>query len=196
MLFTASIAPPDIIIFGLQEVIDIKSRKLMAYNVLLGASGKKKTDDGPFCSATVCLHLHPSTSSISRWWDFLHNNMSNNRSIPPALISVSRIRTLVASIFVSLGSGTNYIRKFYGMEQLVDCLSLCSLFATTGNTAEDVLYAVEHCRASWKWCGISGNLAPLPDTFQSGFTAGNFFSLLFGRNLIRTRVHDNALNVC
>ena len=109
--------------------------------------------------------------------------MSNNRSIPPALISVSRIRTLVASIFVSLGSGTNYVRKFYGMEQLVDCLSLCSLFAITGNTAEDVLYAVEHCRASWKWCGISGNLAPLPDTFQSGFAAGNFFSLLFGRNL-------------
>ena len=67
--------------------------------------------------------------------------------------------------------------------RLVDYPFLCSVFAATGITAEDVLYAVEHCRASWKWCGISGNLAPLPDTFQSGFTAGNFFSLLFGRNL-------------
>jgi hypothetical protein len=44
MLFTASIAPPDIVVFGFQEVIDLESRRMMAYNVLLG--GKKKTDDG------------------------------------------------------------------------------------------------------------------------------------------------------
>ena len=35
--------------------------------------------------------------------------MSSNPLNPSALISVSRIRTLVASIFVSLGSGTNYV---------------------------------------------------------------------------------------
>ena len=35
--------------------------------------------------------------------------MSNNPLIPPALISVPRIRTLVASLFVTLGSGTNYV---------------------------------------------------------------------------------------
>ena len=55
--------------------------------------------------------------------------------------------------------------------RLVDYPFLCSVFAATGISAEDVLYAVEHCRASWKWCGISGNLAPLPDNFQSGFIA-------------------------
>ena len=35
--------------------------------------------------------------------------MSNDPPIPPALISVARIRTLVASLLVSLGSGTNYV---------------------------------------------------------------------------------------
>jgi hypothetical protein len=39
-------SPPDIIVFGFQEVIDLESRRMMAYNVLLGASGKKKSDDG------------------------------------------------------------------------------------------------------------------------------------------------------
>ncbi|KAF8812638.1 DNase I-like protein [Phlegmacium glaucopus] len=37
-------SPPDIIVFGFQEVIDLESRKMVAKNVFLG--GKKKTDDG------------------------------------------------------------------------------------------------------------------------------------------------------
>ena len=38
-------SPPDIIVFGFQEVIDLESRKTVAKNVLLGDK-KKKTDDG------------------------------------------------------------------------------------------------------------------------------------------------------
>jgi hypothetical protein len=34
-------SPPDIIVFGFQEVIDLESRRMMAYNVLLSASGGK-----------------------------------------------------------------------------------------------------------------------------------------------------------
>jgi MFS family permease len=123
--------------------------------------------------------------------------MSNNLPIPPALISVSRIRTLVASLFVSLGSGTNYvsdsstdstfnadmnIRNFARSIQVrsaefhlsclrhdvVDHLSLFSIFATTGSTAEDVSYAAEHCCACRKWCGISNILAPFLMRFSVG----------------------------
>ena len=36
-------SPPDIIVFGFQEVIHLESRRMVAYNVLLG--GKKQTDD-------------------------------------------------------------------------------------------------------------------------------------------------------
>ena len=55
-------SPPDIIVFGLQEVIDLESRKMMAYNVLLGASGKKKTDDGA---------LEAVTGAYKKWKDHL-----------------------------------------------------------------------------------------------------------------------------
>ena len=41
-------------------------------------------------------------------------------------------------------------------------LSLCSIFATTGNTAEDISYAVEHCCASWEWRGVSSIFSSLP----------------------------------
>ena len=54
--------PPDIIVFGFQEVIDLESRRMMAYNVLLGASGKKKTDDGL---------LERVTGAYKRWKDRL-----------------------------------------------------------------------------------------------------------------------------
>ena len=52
--------PPDIIVFGFQEVIDLESRKMVAKNVLLG--GKKKTDDG--LSEKV-------TGAYKRWHDRL-----------------------------------------------------------------------------------------------------------------------------
>ena len=55
-------SPPDIIVFGLQEVIDLESRKMMAYNVLLGASGKKKADDGP---------LETVSGAYKKWEDHL-----------------------------------------------------------------------------------------------------------------------------
>ena len=65
------------------------------------------------------LPLCLSSTSISGW--SLHNPhiichrkssniMSNNHPVP-ALISLPRIRTLVASLFVMLGSGTNYVSK-------------------------------------------------------------------------------------
>jgi WD40 repeat protein len=53
-------SPPDIIVFGFQEVIDLESRRMMAYNVLLG--GKKKTDDGL---------LEKVTGAYKRWKDRL-----------------------------------------------------------------------------------------------------------------------------
>ena len=33
-------------------------------------------------------------------------------------------------------------------------ISLCSVFTTTGNTAEDITYAAEYCRAGCKRCGV------------------------------------------
>ncbi|KAF8812626.1 DNase I-like protein [Phlegmacium glaucopus] len=53
-------SPPDIIVFGFQEVIDLESRKMVAKNVFLG--GKKKTDDG--LSEKV-------TGAYKRWHDRL-----------------------------------------------------------------------------------------------------------------------------
>ena len=50
----------------------------------------------------------------------------------------------------SLGSGG----------RLVDYPSLCSIFATTGNTAEDISYPVEHYWASWEWCGVPSIPSP------------------------------------
>ena len=55
-------SPPDIIVFGFQEVIDLESRRMMAYNVLLGASGKKKSDDGL---------LEKVSGAYKRWKDRL-----------------------------------------------------------------------------------------------------------------------------
>ena len=51
--------PPDIIVFGFQEVIDLESRKMVVKNVLLGG---KKTDDG--LSEKV-------TCAYKRWHDRL-----------------------------------------------------------------------------------------------------------------------------
>ena len=141
----------------------------------------------------------PVQSSYYLPW--ISNIMSNNLPIPPALISVPRIRTLAASLFVALASGTNYVRvlliafntdmnvrnvtrsiqvrsaKFlccirtWSIAQLVDYLSLCSLFATTGNTAEDISHAVEHCCNSWKWCGVPS----IPATYLTLFSRGLYF---------------------
>jgi len=52
--------PPEIMVFGFQEVIDLESRKMAAKNVLLG--GKKKADDG--LSDKV-------TSAYKKWHDRL-----------------------------------------------------------------------------------------------------------------------------
>ena len=32
-------------------------------------------------------------------------------------------------------------------------ISTCSLFTPTGNTAENISHAIEHCSSGWKWCG-------------------------------------------
>ena len=52
--------PPDVIVFGFQEVIDLESRRMAAKNVFLG--GKKKTDDG--LSDKV-------TGAYKRWYERL-----------------------------------------------------------------------------------------------------------------------------
>ncbi|PPQ74266.1 hypothetical protein CVT24_001189 [Panaeolus cyanescens] len=52
--------PPDIIVFGFQEVIDLESRKMAAKSVFLG--GKKKADDG--LSERV-------SGAYKRWYDRL-----------------------------------------------------------------------------------------------------------------------------
>jgi hypothetical protein len=54
-----SVDSPDIIVFGLQEVIDLESRKMTAKNVLLGS--KKKEDSG--ISEKV-------TTGYKRWHDY------------------------------------------------------------------------------------------------------------------------------
>ncbi|KAF8959542.1 Endonuclease/exonuclease/phosphatase [Flammula alnicola] len=53
--------PPDVIVFGLQEVIDLESRKMVAKNVLLG--GKKKPEDGGLSDKV--------TGAYKRWYDRL-----------------------------------------------------------------------------------------------------------------------------
>ncbi|KAF9546307.1 DNase I-like protein [Agrocybe pediades] len=53
--------PPDVIVFGFQEVIDLESRKMVAKNVLLG--GKKKPEDGGLSDKV--------TGAYKRWYERL-----------------------------------------------------------------------------------------------------------------------------
>ena len=89
-------------------------------SILLALIGSQTRVKACFFSTMLpLLPLCLSSMSISGW--SLHNPhiichrkssniMSNNHPIP-ALISLPRIRTLVASLFVMLGSGTNYVSK-------------------------------------------------------------------------------------
>ncbi|KAM5540655.1 hypothetical protein V8D89_005686 [Ganoderma adspersum] len=56
-----SMDPPDIIAFGMQELIDLESRKMAAKTVLLG--GKNKTADGSISQKV--------TTSYKKWYDRL-----------------------------------------------------------------------------------------------------------------------------
>lgn len=56
-----SIEPPDIIAFGMQELIDLESRRMAAKTVLLG--GKNKTADGSISQKV--------TTSYKKWYDRL-----------------------------------------------------------------------------------------------------------------------------
>ena len=68
-------------------------------------------------------------------------------------------------------------------DDLLTIFHFCSVFATTRNTAEDISYAVEHCRASWKWCGVSSIPAPTGWRFSVG---ANISGPLWGR-IVDTR---------
>ena len=58
------------------------------------------------------LHTIPQVSNI----------MANNPSIPPPVISIPRIRTLVVSLLVSLGSGTGYVSNSFLITLNIDLI--------------------------------------------------------------------------
>ncbi|KAK2459401.1 hypothetical protein APHAL10511_008588 [Amanita phalloides] len=66
--------PPDIIVFGFQEVIDLESRKMAAKNVLLGGAGKKKKHHDEGVTGIACSSNGLSdkvTGAYRRWYDRL-----------------------------------------------------------------------------------------------------------------------------
>jgi hypothetical protein len=84
-------SPPDIIVFGFQEVIDLESRRMIAYNVLHG--GKKKTDDGL---------LEKVTGAYKRWQDrlVLAVRTAMPKDVPYCLIQSESLVGLFSCIFV------------------------------------------------------------------------------------------------
>jgi len=107
----------------------------------------------------LTCQLPPSTP-LERW-AYLHNpdiichkhqtSMANNPPIPPPLISVPRIRTLIASLVVSLGSGTNYVSNV----SLIPCDYESKILNFTRS-----IQVRSHCRGgtsrfSHSWCWLS-----------------------------------------
>lgn len=66
--------PPDVIVFGFQEVIDLENRKMAAKTVILGGNSKKRPDDA--LSDKV-------TGAYKRWYDYL--NLAVKSGMPPDL---------------------------------------------------------------------------------------------------------------
>lgn len=63
----ASVDSPDIISFGLQEVIDLESRKMVAKNVFMGGNKKQLANDGGFMAERGLDDT--VTRAYKRWYD-------------------------------------------------------------------------------------------------------------------------------
>lgn len=87
-----SVADPDIIAFGFQELIDLESRKMAAKTVLLG--GKKKNEDGGISQKV--------STSYKKWYDRLV--LAVKQAMPPdvpyTVIHTENLVGLFSCIFV------------------------------------------------------------------------------------------------
>ena len=87
--------PPDIIVFGFQEVVDLESRKMAAKNMLLGGATKKKHHDevvtGVACSSTGLSEK--VTGAYRRWYDLLVREV--RAAIPKVSYTVVYAESLV-----------------------------------------------------------------------------------------------------
>lgn len=84
--------PPDVIVFGLQEVIDLESRKMVAKNVILG--GKKKAEDGGLSDKV--------TGAYKRWYDrlILAVKTAMPNDVPYCVVHTESLVGLFTCIFV------------------------------------------------------------------------------------------------
>jgi hypothetical protein len=84
--------PPDVIVFGFQEVIDLESRKMVAKNVLLG--GKKKGDDGGLSDKV--------TGAYKRWYDrlIIAVKTAMPKNTPYSVVNTESLVGLFSCIFV------------------------------------------------------------------------------------------------
>lgn len=86
-----SVDSPDIIAFGLQELIDLESRKMAAKSVLLGG---KKNNDGAISQRV--------TSSYKRWYDrlVLAVRLAMPADTPYTVVHTENLIGLFSCIFV------------------------------------------------------------------------------------------------
>ena len=87
-----SVDSPDIIVVGLQELIDLESRKMAAKTVLYG--GKKKAEDGAISQKV--------TTSYKKWYDrlVLAVRMAMPPETPYTVIHTENLVGLFSCIFV------------------------------------------------------------------------------------------------
>ena len=87
-----SVDAPDIIAFGLQELIDLESRKMAAKTVLLG--NKAKNQDGPISQRV--------TTSYKKWYDRLVSavRLAMPPDSPYTVIHTENLVGLFSCIFV------------------------------------------------------------------------------------------------
>jgi hypothetical protein len=88
----SSVDSPDIISFGLQEVIDLENRKMAAKSVLLG--GKSRTTDGAISQRV--------TTSYKKWYDrlILAVRLAMPPDAPYTVVHTENLVGLFSCIFV------------------------------------------------------------------------------------------------
>ncbi|KAM6489314.1 DNase I-like protein [Amanita muscaria] len=95
--------PPDIIVFGFQEVIDLESRKMAAKNVLLGGASKKKHHDegvtGIACSGNGLSDK--VTGAYRRWYERLVKEVrSAMPQMPYTVVHTESLVGLFSCVFI------------------------------------------------------------------------------------------------
>ncbi|KAJ7581477.1 Endonuclease/exonuclease/phosphatase [Mycena floridula] len=81
-----SVDSPDIIVFGMQEVVDLESRKMTAKNVFMSGAAKKRdpgpsTDDRPGPSTGLSGLSDKVTGAYKRWYE--HFMLAVKMAMPP-----------------------------------------------------------------------------------------------------------------